>query len=200
MASPFSSPTPGTEAPVGQLTRLIPGSIYSSLRLAHESERDDTATTPPPLGALGDTPPPARFSRDFKIHDQKTKDKLAAEAMEMPSVGISYDLWMSSFTPTLPTATPGSPALSSSKYLMDKINCCGPEAPSYCKLVDALQHIGESKGFLVRTTPSHLPTTSDMGAEGDNISNAKIDPPTVETVGRNSQGPVTQCDFTMEEK
>lgn len=139
MASPFSSPTPGTEAPVGQLTRLIPGSIYSSLRLAHESERDDTATTPPPLGALGDTPPPARFSRDFKIHDQKTKDKLAAEAMEMPSVGISYDLWMSSFTPTLPTATPGSPALSSSKYLMDKINCCGPEAPSYCKLVRRLR-------------------------------------------------------------
>ncbi|KAJ3485960.1 hypothetical protein NLI96_g4583 [Meripilus lineatus] len=190
----MASPPPGTDVPAVQ---PIPGSTSNPLA-RNSGHTGNPPPNPPPIGSLGATPRRLNSNKSFGTKDLKTNRKLAAEGMEKRSVYIKYELWMTRFA-SRPTSTSESSTLPIVQYLIQASDF-NKEATSYSKLLDGMQPILESGGLAGRITADHPSNTSSTGIVGTNMPNVKVDLSIFESSGRNSEGLVTKCDLTAQEK
>ncbi|KAJ3485952.1 hypothetical protein NLI96_g4573 [Meripilus lineatus] len=90
------------------------------------------------------------------------------------------------------------------KFDISEKEFSGPEvAHTFFKLIDGMLPTLETGGLVGRITADHPSTTSSTGMVGTDRarrSNPKVDLAIFESSGRNSEGLVSECDLTEEEK
>ncbi|KAJ3485962.1 hypothetical protein NLI96_g4581 [Meripilus lineatus] len=185
----MSSLPPGTDVAVAP---PIPDSVSSPL--THESGQTSHPVPSPPLG---DTPRRINSHRSHGNKDPKTNRKIAAEGMETRYVYVSFEIWLARFA-SPPTST--SPTPPTGQYSLEESDFSGLETPSYPKIVNGMQPILESGDLVSRITAEHPLKISATGIVGTTMSNVKVDISIFESSGRDSQGLVTNCDLTEQEK